>query len=123
MAAEPNTYMFDTGGFSADLMEGGWEGGVWFNTHIPFASAVQISLGNVRESNQRGRGRAASRHSAWARGAAGWDGACVTSGGRTAAGASGGLSPQPGAPRDAGKGGSPAGSLRGIRALRCKTIW
>lgn len=57
--------MFDTAGFSVDLMEGGWKGGVWFNTRIPFASAVQILLGNVRESNQRGRGHATSRYSAW----------------------------------------------------------
>lgn len=102
---EPNTYMFDTEGFSADLMEGGWKGGVRFNAHIPSASAVQILLGNVREHNRRGRGHGAGPGSG--------DGACVTSGGRAAAGAQ----PAAGHLRAAGKGGSPARSLSRIRAL------
>lgn len=46
--------MFDTEGFSVDLMVGGrwwWRG--WFNTHILSASAVQTLLRNVWEDNHR----------------------------------------------------------------------
>lgn len=62
---EPNTYMFDTEGFSVDLMEGGRKGGVCFNIHILFASVVQILLRNVQEhKDQRGRRHATRRHRA-----------------------------------------------------------
>lgn len=115
---EPNTYMFDTEGFSADLMEGGWKGGVRFNAHIPSASAVQILLGNVREHNRRGRGHGAGPGSG--------DGACVTSGGRAAAGASGGPSPQPGTSglqeKAAAPPGASAGSVRSDVKRSAKVI-